>query len=86
MQAMKIQLIPSWSWDRRQGDTFSSCPVAKSLLEPVSNLESDWSLSLQEKQSYVVRLALEPAGMLGACQQCRFGTMDFATGIVWPAL
>ena len=86
MQAMKIQLIPSWSWVRRQGSTCSSCPVAKSLLEPVSNLESDWSLSLQEKQSYVVRLALEPAGMLGACQQCRFGTMDFATGIVWPAL
>ena len=23
---------------------------------------------------------------LGACQQCRFATIDFATGTVWPAL
>ena len=72
MQAMKIQLIPSWSWVRRQGSTCSSCPVAKSLLEPVINLESVRSLSLQEKQFYVVRLALEPVGMLGARQQCWF--------------
>ena len=33
-----------------------------------------------KKQFYIVRSALEPAGMLGACQQCWFAAINFATG------
>ena len=62
---MKIQLIPSWSWVRRQGTACSSCPIAKSLLEPVSNIKADWwqknVFLFPKKHFYVVRLALEPA-------------------------
>ena len=86
MQAMKIQLIPSWSWVRRQGSACSSCPVAKSFLESVSITKrigvQETFFFLQKKHSFVVRLALEPAGMLGACQLYRFAAMDFATGTV----
>ena len=35
---------------------------------------------------HVVRWALGACAMFGACQQCRFATMDFATGTAWPAL
>ena len=87
---MRIQLIPSWSWVRRQGTACSSCPIAKSLLEPVSNIKADcWQKNVflfPKKHFYVVRLALEPAGMLGACQLYRLTTMNFATETVWPAL
>ena len=87
---MKTQLIPSWSWVRRQGSACSSCPVAKSLLElsAISKQIRAWKTFFSPKNNFmhVVRWALGACAMFGACQQCRFATMDFATGTAWPAL
>ena len=35
-----------------------------------------------KKLFFVVKLALEPVGLFGACQQCYHATKDYATGIV----